>query len=124
MFSVELDNCKIYAAVDKILGSVGTEATPKSQVSLSVGLTGFPSVEGINWRVGKGNEQYEARPTDDRAWAFVFKYDQQRGEATDIVRDECLELVKYLDENDILELDGFKYTRSRNGIFLNRDVVK
>jgi hypothetical protein len=89
-----------------------------------IGKRGGPDVSGIQWKVGKGRDTYDARPDDKRAWAFTFKYDADAKRATTIVRDEAVELVEYLDSHEGVYEDGkYKYSIGVNRSFLNRALL-
>lgn len=89
-----------------------------------VGKRGGPDVSGVQWKVGKNPEIYEARPEDKRAWAFTFKYNAEAKQATTTVRDENVELVEYLDAHEGVYEDGkYKYSIGVNRNFLNRQLL-
>ena len=89
-----------------------------------VGKRGGPNTEGIQWKFGKGDSVTEARPDDKRAWAFTFKYNAEARQSTDIVRDENVELVEYLDAHNGVYEDGkYRYSIGVNRNFLNRELL-
>lgn len=130
-FAPEFDNCKVILIFNKLLleGEMPLPKTPVTRramqppTSLQVGF-GKPDISSIEWFIGKGQDRYGARPTDEFAYAFVFKYDAQAQQATDVIRDENVELVNWLKKSGPIEIDGFKYSISKNGVFLNRNMVE
>jgi len=104
------------------LGAVGFTAPQSPSTPVVQGMVGLPDIIGIQWTVGSGDNKYEARPDDPKAWGFVFNYDRDLRKSTDVVRPECEQLVSYLKAHENkLEMDGFIYSISANGVFLNRN---
>ena len=121
LYSPDKDACKIKLALDKYLGFVPVEGEVESAPIADFAKT-LPDASQVVWYVGKGQERYDARPEDKRAWAFVYKYDHDARVSTTEVRLECVELVKYIKDNGPLEMDGYKYTVSgKGGSFLGRE---
>ena len=119
---------KAQGLIEVILQKLGaTGFTPPQPLSTPVAqsMTELPDVSSIQWTVGKGDEKYEARPTDPNAWAFVYTYDRDLRKSTNEVRPECEALVTYLEAHENkLELEGFSYSISQNTVFLNRNKLE
>jgi len=127
-FVQELDKCLIEILKGRLLQEMRVKPVESTSMSVADAMKpelGLPNVSEIQWYVGGGESRYDARPDDEKAWAFVYKYDATAKQPTDVIRDECVELVGYLHTNDSLEMDGYKFFLSgKDKNFLGRNLVK
>ena len=95
-----------------------TEEAAAHLVASNLGLDReIPDISGIKWMI-KGNK--DARDTDNFAYGFVFKYDQDAKQSTDELRMDAVELYNDLKQNGQLIIEDFTYKLSKDEQFFQR----
>jgi len=79
-----------------------------------------PKTDTVEWLVKDGDKTVEARAGDEKAWAFVKKYDKDARKATDEVKANNQSLYDFLKANGSYVDGSYQYTMSKDEAFFNR----
>jgi len=95
------------------------QAEPQGKPSPTV-TANPPKTDTVEWLVKDGDKTVEARAGDEKAWAFVKKYDKDARKSTDEVKANNQSLYDFLKVHGSYVDGSYQYTMSRDEAFFNR----